>query len=263
LRNLPGVPLKHLLARKDEWMTFDNDWMLILGLNTTHMAHNVYAAPRASISDGLIDVLTISKPSRRVLLRMIMAMEKGTHVTDPDVNYLKARAFSIRPNILDEKHRLMGVDGEKLMADRVDVEVHPRLLSIFCDPDALTEAALSNPHSFLSKELEKLNSQLIEDMKREVANMPDDSQSPRSSNPATLASSTSFKASTTGGSSTEAGGSSNSSRIRSSSSSSANEPATSSNAFTTAVLSTAPSSMPASAMKSSSSGKSAATDAHQ
>lgn len=198
---LRGPPLKYLSNARaqqrsgeaseegDKWETLSGDWMLILALNTTHMAHNVQAAPRASISDGLIDVLTISKVSRRTLLRMILAMENGTHMNDPDVSYTKAKAFVLRPLGDDEKHRLHGIDGEKCDCDGLAVEVHPRLLSIFCDPDALTEAALSNPHSFLSKELQKLNLELVEEMKREVAQLPldEDSSPPKTIPPSTAA----------------------------------------------------------------------------
>lgn len=181
LKNIPGPPLRHLVDRasSDEWKTVNGDWMLILGLNTTHMAHNVHAAPRASISDGLIDMLTISKSSRRILLRMIMAMESGQHIQDPDVGYCKAKAFILKPSFKDDKHMLHGIDGEKVICDGLMVEVHPRMLNVFCDTDALAHAALKNPYSLLSKELQKLNTQLIEEMKREVDNMPEDKLSPR------------------------------------------------------------------------------------
>lgn len=187
LASMRGPPLKHLSKVRsaqatggatedgDQWETVSGDWMLILALNTTHMAHNVQAAPRASISDGLMDVLTISKPSRRTLLRMILAMETGSHMSDPDVSYIKAKALVLRPLADDDRHRLHGIDGEKCECNGLAVEVHPRLLSVFCDPDAITEAALANPHSFLSKELQKLNLQLIEEMKKEVASLPPDS----------------------------------------------------------------------------------------
>jgi sphingosine kinase len=162
LTSLPGPPLVHLIERdhKEGWQTVSGDWMIILGLNTTHMAHNVHAAPRASISDGLIDVLTISKTSRRTLLRMILAMEEGTHMDDPDLAYHKAKAFILKPSRTDDKHMLHGVDGEKVICDGLMVEVHPRLLNVFCDLDDLTNAALKNPHSLLSKELHKLSTEL-------------------------------------------------------------------------------------------------------
>lgn len=192
LNTLVGPPLKFLNGARTEaegWETVSADWMMILALNTTHMAHNVQAAPQANISDGLIDILTISKASRRTLLRMILAMENGSHMSDPDLSYIKASAFVLKPTVNDDKHRLHGIDGEKCECDGVLVEVHPRLLTIFCDPDALTDAALSNPHSYMSKELQKLNAQLIEEMKKEVAQFPADdpeSASPSSSPAASL-----------------------------------------------------------------------------
>lgn len=191
LRSLVGPPLRHLVGARTEeegWETIDADWMMILALNTTHMAHNVQAAPKASISDGLMDLLTISKASRRTLLRMILAMEEGSHMSDPDLSYIKARAFVLKPQQSDDRHKLHGIDGEKCICDGVMVEVHPRLLNIFCDPDALTDAALSNPHSFMSKELQKLNAQLIDHMKQEVAALPteDDPSSPSSPSSSSL-----------------------------------------------------------------------------
>jgi sphingosine kinase len=128
-----GPPLKYLpLEDLTHWRGSAGSFMFFLASNVTHIALDMHAAPKAQMADGCLDMVIIRKSTRLQMAKLLTDLETGKHVDHPDVEYIKCRAFVLRP----EAHKsniLLGVDGEKIEpTTNLQVEVHQGLMQIFC-----------------------------------------------------------------------------------------------------------------------------------
>jgi diacylglycerol kinase (ATP) len=72
--------------------------MLCVVSNTGVFGGGMLVVPDASATDGTLDILLVKKMSRLKLVAIFPKVYKGTHVTDPDVEILRAREVSIAAN---------------------------------------------------------------------------------------------------------------------------------------------------------------------
>ena len=77
--------------------------------NTQYFAHNLRAAPRAVLDDGLMDVLMLERGSRSLLLALFVLLASGAHVGGAGVRYLQEEEVWMRPG---EGRGVINVDGE-------------------------------------------------------------------------------------------------------------------------------------------------------
>ncbi|KAK3571759.1 hypothetical protein QTP86_018724, partial [Hemibagrus guttatus] len=104
-------PLDQPLPTRD-WVTIEGDFVLVLAIYQSHLGADLLAAPHAKFDDGLIHLTFVRAGiSRTTLLRLFLAMERGTHLslTSPYVSHVSARAFRLQP--LSPRGTLT-VDGE-------------------------------------------------------------------------------------------------------------------------------------------------------
>lgn len=104
-------PLDQPLPNRD-WVTVEGDFVLVLAIYQSHLGADLFAAPHAQFDDGLIHLTFVRAGiSRATLLRLFLAMERGTHLslTSPYVSHVSARAFRLQP--LSPRGTLT-VDGE-------------------------------------------------------------------------------------------------------------------------------------------------------
>lgn len=104
-------PLDQPLPTRD-WVTIEGDFVLVLAIYQSHLGADLFAAPHARFDDGLIHLTFVRAGiSRATLLRLFLAMERGTHLslTSPYVSHVSARAFRLQP--LSPRGTLT-VDGE-------------------------------------------------------------------------------------------------------------------------------------------------------
>ncbi|KAF5903960.1 sphingosine kinase 2, partial [Clarias magur] len=104
-------PLDQPLPTRD-WVTIEGDFVLVLAIYQSHLGADLFAAPHAKFDDGLIHLTFVRAGiSRATLLRLFLAMERGTHLslTSPYVSHVSARAFRLQP--LSSRGTLT-VDGE-------------------------------------------------------------------------------------------------------------------------------------------------------
>ncbi|GAA6108567.1 sphingosine kinase 2 [Tachysurus ichikawai] len=122
-------PLDQPLPTRD-WVTVEGDFVLVLAIYQSHLGADLLAAPHAKFDDGLIHLTFVRAGiSRATLLRLFLAMERGTHLslTSPYVSHVSARAFRLQP--LSPRGTLT-VDGELVPYGPLQAQVHPSMARV-------------------------------------------------------------------------------------------------------------------------------------
>ncbi|KAG8446090.1 hypothetical protein GDO86_013817 [Hymenochirus boettgeri] len=119
------------------WTTVpENQFILILLLYQSHLGADLYAAPMVSgLGEGVIQLFyATSSISRKSLLKLFLAMEKGTHLEEPipHFNHVPVTAFRIEPL---EATGIMTVDGESIPCCSVQGQIHRGLGRIINIPN--------------------------------------------------------------------------------------------------------------------------------
>ncbi|RVE69304.1 hypothetical protein OJAV_G00076480 [Oryzias javanicus] len=105
----------------------EQDFVLVLAVYQSHLAEDLWAAPSAMGNDGLIHLIYVTAGiSRPALLRLFLAMEKGTHLECgcPHLVYQKVRALRLEPI---SAQGMITVDGEMVEYGPVQAQIHPGL----------------------------------------------------------------------------------------------------------------------------------------
>lgn len=93
---------------------------LISVANNTSMGGGMLVAPNASLTDGLLDVFVLQPVSRLRFLRLFPRVFAGTHVSEPEVRFTRAKRIR-----LEALGIVTYADGERVGPLPVDVEVVP------------------------------------------------------------------------------------------------------------------------------------------
>ncbi|XP_015809791.3 sphingosine kinase 1 [Nothobranchius furzeri] len=127
----PRGPPDSLLPPLDQplpgnWVVVpEEDFVLMLAMYQSHLAEDLLAAPESRLDDGIIHLFYVTAGiSRTALLRLFLAMEKGTHLASncQHLVHTKVRALRLEPNTgLKGK---ITVDGEVVQYGPVQAEVH-------------------------------------------------------------------------------------------------------------------------------------------
>ncbi|XP_067403706.1 sphingosine kinase 1 isoform X2 [Emydura macquarii macquarii] len=131
--SLPGDPLlvpfdqpvpKHWTVVPEE------EFISIFAIYQSHLGADFTMAPAATLQDGSMHLFYLKAGvSRLALLKLFLAMEKGTHLdmNCPHLHYVPVRAFRVEPFA---STGLMTVDGEPLACEPVQGQVHGQLCRI-------------------------------------------------------------------------------------------------------------------------------------
>lgn len=107
------------------WITVpEEDFVLVLAMYQSYLSEDLLAAPDSTLDDGLIHLFYVRAGiSRGALLRLFLAMEKGTHTTTncPHLVHAKVRALRLEPH---SPKGILTVDGEAVEYGPVQAEVH-------------------------------------------------------------------------------------------------------------------------------------------
>lgn len=128
----PGVqgPTDALLAPLDQpvpahWTVVKEErFVLVLAVYQSHLSQDLLAAPKATLGDGLLHLFYVRAGiSRAALLRLFLAMEKGTHLElrCPHLSYMPVRAFRLEPCT---PKGVITVDGEAVEYGPIQAQVH-------------------------------------------------------------------------------------------------------------------------------------------
>ncbi|XDT21905.1 DAG-kinase catalytic (DAGKc) domain profile [Nakaseomyces glabratus] len=113
----------------DDWERLDPSISNNIGIFYTgkmpYIAADTKFFPAALPSDGTIDmVVTDARTSVTRMAPILLALDKGSHVLQPEVIHSKILAYKLIPKL---NHGLFSVDGEKFPLEPLQVEVLPRL----------------------------------------------------------------------------------------------------------------------------------------
>lgn len=111
---------------------FEGELLLLSVCNSPRTGGKFRMAPRASMSDGLLDVVMVPKVSRMRIARILPRLFSGTHVDDPNVQYVRTRELSVE----SEPGTPLHADGEVLGEDlrRLRFAIVPDALEVLLPP---------------------------------------------------------------------------------------------------------------------------------
>ncbi|KAG7504504.1 sphingosine kinase 1-like [Solea senegalensis] len=105
----------------------EEDFVLVLAIYQSHLAEDLWTAPGAMADDGFIHLFYVTAGiSRPALLRLFLAMEKGSHLACgcPHLVYKKVKALRLEPI---SPQGVISVDGEMVEYGPVQAQIHPGL----------------------------------------------------------------------------------------------------------------------------------------
>ncbi len=104
------------------------EFTFIIACNTRHVGKGMMMAPNAKIDDGLLDLIIVNgNISRLKLFQTLPKLFKGTHIDDPEVEYLQVKDFSLHTDSKDN----LNIDGELKGDTPIDVKIIPKAIEIF------------------------------------------------------------------------------------------------------------------------------------
>ncbi|XP_026893774.1 sphingosine kinase 2 isoform X1 [Acinonyx jubatus] len=116
------------------WVTLEGDFVLMLAISPSHLGADLVAAPHARFDDGLVHLCWVRGGiSRATLLRLFLAMERGSHFSlgCPQLGYAAARAFRLEPLT---PRGVLTVDGEQVEYGPLQAQMHPGLGTLLTGP---------------------------------------------------------------------------------------------------------------------------------
>ncbi len=137
-----------LIKEDDSSEILRGEYLLGLVANGQYYGGGFRPAPAASLNDGLLDILIVSKVSRATFLRLVSDYRKGTHIDENGEVVERFRKFVEYRRA--KKIRISGInflcaDGEIEPAQTIEAEIVPNALRILPlnDPAQETAAAES------------------------------------------------------------------------------------------------------------------------
>ncbi|XP_054460883.1 sphingosine kinase 2-like [Anoplopoma fimbria] len=108
-----------------DWVVVEEEeFVLMLAMYQSHLAEDLFAAPEATSDDGVIHLFYVRAGiSRAALLKLFLAMEKGTHMVTNCQHLVHAKVRALRLEPLSPKG-IITVDGEVVDYGPVQAEVH-------------------------------------------------------------------------------------------------------------------------------------------
>lgn len=87
------------------------------------------AAPKADVSDGLLEITSVRKVTKLQFLQLVKGYKNGTHVDDPRyasfVIYSRGKKAELKCTVPTE----ICIDGEIIKTDRITVEILPQAIN--------------------------------------------------------------------------------------------------------------------------------------
>ena len=104
--------------------------------NGKYLGGGFIAAPQASVSDGLLDIIILKNSGSFKMLEEFISMKNGNYTSDDqDIIYIKAKKVSIKPKEEEEKGKKRGditvtIDGEPIGILPATFQVYQDALTI-------------------------------------------------------------------------------------------------------------------------------------
>lgn len=107
--------------------TIEDEFLLVAACNTRFVAAGMDLAPRAEMSDGLLDVVVVRRASRRQMWTLFRRIHDGSHVHLPWVEYRQVRRLRLETATADP----LNIDGELAGETPVSIDVVPAAVQVF------------------------------------------------------------------------------------------------------------------------------------
>lgn len=106
---------------------YERDLLFVEICNSRFTGGDMMMAPEAGLNDGLLDVVVVSKITRRKLLKLFPTLFKGTHVLDDSVEVIRGKDIKL------ESAEPMGLnaDGEVMAKTPIEVSLLPGAVRMF------------------------------------------------------------------------------------------------------------------------------------
>lgn len=102
-----------------EWKEISGAFHVFWAMNVSHAASDGHIAPGAAMDDGYCYLMFMEGAfSRMDLLKMLMGLETGTHVSNAQVQLIRTRAFTLST---DNPSDRLCVDGELFAGPQLQV----------------------------------------------------------------------------------------------------------------------------------------------
>ncbi len=109
------------------------EFCFVLACNTIHTGKQMKMAPRATLDDGLIDLVVVKHgPGLFKMLSLFSKLYDGNYINDPAVEYHQVKSFVLNPEIAGP----LNVDGELLGTTPAEVVVKPAAFEVYCNTGA-------------------------------------------------------------------------------------------------------------------------------
>ena len=106
----------------------EDEFTFIIACNSIHVGKGMKMAPKAKLDDGLIDLIVIrAGASRTRLLQVLPKLFDGSHINEPEVEYIQTSKFSLIP----ETDEILNIDGEIMGSTPIKVKMIPNAFEMF------------------------------------------------------------------------------------------------------------------------------------
>eukprot|EP00026_Physarum_polycephalum_P005330 Phypoly_transcript_05362.p1 GENE.Phypoly_transcript_05362~~Phypoly_transcript_05362.p1 ORF type:complete len:627 (+),score=83.49 Phypoly_transcript_05362:27-1883(+) len=129
------------LPTPEGWQVLDDEFVLFIATNVSHISTDFIASPHAHLSDGAIDLILVrAKPdlTKAKLISLLLQTENGKYIHSPHVEHYKIKALYLEPGRVVDGHKedvgVIAVDGEKVPYAPIGVEVFRGLFNILGYP---------------------------------------------------------------------------------------------------------------------------------
>lgn len=104
----------------------EEEFIAVFASNTMHTGKGMKAAPRATINDGLIDLVMIKNANRLTFLKFFRVFLTGHYLDHKLVTYRQLTSFELETNI----HQIINIDGEMKGYSPFSVRILPNAIEL-------------------------------------------------------------------------------------------------------------------------------------
>lgn len=112
---------------RGEGFSFEGEFLMFAVGLTRASGGGTLVTPRASVTDGLLDVCVVEAMGRADFARLVLKVKRGEHLGEPGVHYAQVPSIVIA----SETSLSVNVDGETSGARRLDYRVRPKDLWVY------------------------------------------------------------------------------------------------------------------------------------
>lgn len=104
---------------------YTQDCLMVSVANARRYGGGFNVAPKASVTDGLLDLNVVGAVSPVSRMRFLPVIERGEHIGHPFIRYSQEKSVIIRSDVKMHCH----IDGEYVFEDSYEIQVSPKHFS--------------------------------------------------------------------------------------------------------------------------------------